>query len=196
MIEDDLYNAIIEVVNVAVGPDLSEFGTAPNKKPAIFKDSTANKIGKALYGLRPYVRIVMGIVTPQGGHRHASWRDPVTGDRVTQTILNVDCTIQVVGGNATDLCRKIQQYLMISEVAKTILSPLGITVPLADPVRTRTTYFNNEGFDSAFFIATLTTTDNLVETDYDINVVNADLRVRHHGSETDVVSTTIEIDNS
>lgn len=192
MIEDDLYNAVIQVVKDTVSPgDLADF----NGKPAIFKDSVAKGIGKNLYGLRPYVRIIMGIVTPQGAHKHSSWYNS-DGDRVTQTILNVDCTIQVVGGNATDLCRKIQQHLMLSQHATATLAAANTVSALADPVRPRTTFFNNQGVDSALFLCTLTTTDTLVETDYSINVVNADLHVRHHGSEDNIVSTTINIDNS
>lgn len=191
MTEDDLYVALIDVVDNAVGADLT---TLPSGQNAIFKNSVANQIGKALYGLRPYVRIVMGNVSPQGANRHSSWYDSTTGDKVTQTILDVDFTLQVVGGHATDLCRKIQQHLMLSEYAKVNLSNAGIVAPRAEPVRPTTTYFNDQATDSAFFLGTLTTTDTLVESEYGINIVNADLHVRHHPSDEDIVSTTINLD--
>ena len=194
MMEDTLYVAVADIVENAIGADLAMIGSGVNAKPAIFIESVSKQDPRKLLGLMPFVRIVMGIVAPQGSHKNARWYDDA-GNSVTQTILDVDCTIQVVGGNATDLCRKIQQHLTLSEFAENRLCQDNIVCQDADSVRPRTTYLNNSAYDSAFFLTTLTTTDELVEESFTINTVDAGFHVRHHGSQEDIVSTTINIDN-
>lgn len=194
MTEDDLYVAIMDVVNQAIGPQLSLYGVgAQPKKPAIFKKSPASQDGRKLHGILPYCVITMGVKTSQGARHHARWYRSSDGSKVTQIIRDVDCTVQVVGGSATDLVSTLENFFLVSEYATDYLCERNIVVKDSFGVIPQTTTLNNTSHDSAFVILSLTTTDEVVEEVYELNIVDTNLNLRYPDSEDNIVSENITI---
>lgn len=193
MTEDDLYNAVIEVIETGVGARLHQFGAAPNTKPAIFKKSVAQQLGQQLYGILPYCQVVMGTRTSNGSSHHARWFN-TNGDQVKQIIRDVNCTIQIVGADAADICSDLENFLLISDYSINYLCEQGIAVRGSGlGVVNQTTLLSNQSHDSAFTQVTLTTTDEVVETVYQMNAVDANLNLRYPDSEDNIVSEIITI---
>lgn len=188
---DTIYNALVEVVDLAIGARLNQQpleggGTIS----AIFKKRAVGQGEGQIYGLLPYC-VVSGNARDRQGASVNSRDYNDVGDEVLTTIYDQSFTFLIVGGDAEGMACDLEAFIC-SDAAIELLCDSGMAISNTYGVRPTTTNLNSVPHDSAKLNVKVTTTGQLVQQVYEMSSVSGDLHVRYPNSEDDIISSPLD----
>lgn len=180
----EIYNRVMDAVDLAVGSDLHQITKEGVTRGAIFKSKDSRPTGK-----HPFVIVDIATRQLQGNWANARYYDGA-GDLVTETIYDYFVTIAVYGGVAMDIAGNIESSFVREDINNIFCEDQFASAPETFPITSTTTRVENETMDFASFILKLTLINRVIEASDEINSINTDLKLRYPDSDDDLVSSS------